>query len=206
MTRRLVLAGLLALALTTPARAGLIYTLSQVGPDVVGSGSGSFNLAALTSGTTFINFGDGVLVPSSGTIFTRGGGQGHVGISSDPASFGPGGFTPGSFASGDGFGIAGTALSGQRQLVVPPGYTSGSPLSATDRWSGKTFADLGVIPGTYTWTWGSAANGTADFFTLQIGPAATPVPAPPTLLLGLVGVGCAVVARLRRQARPSNPG
>jgi hypothetical protein len=32
-------------------------------------------------------------------------------------------------------------------------------------------------------------------------PAATAVPAPPTWVLGVVGVGCAVVARLRRWGR-----
>jgi hypothetical protein len=51
MTRyRLALAGLLALALTTPVRAGFTVTLTENGPNVVASGSGTLNLAALIPG------------------------------------------------------------------------------------------------------------------------------------------------------------
>src|SRR5205085_7185414 len=56
-------------------------------------------------------------------------------------------------------------------LIVPTGYVSGTALSDTATYSGRTFATLGVTPGTYVWTWGTGAN---QNFTLQ---TKTPVPA-----------------------------
>ncbi len=78
-------------------------------------------------------------------------------------------------------------------MLVPPGYTSGDPLSGTATWPGTTFAGLGLTPGIYTWTWGSGAD--ADSFVVDIGvPLVTPIPEPSTLLvagmaLGVVGCG-----------------
>ena len=54
---------------------------------------------------------------------------------------------------------------------VPRGYVSGTALSDSATYSGKTLATLGVTPGTYVWKWGTGAN---QNFTLQI---KTPVPA-----------------------------
>ena len=56
-------------------------------------------------------------------------------------------------------------------LSVPSGYVSGTFLSDSATYSGKTLANLGVTSGTYVWTWGNGAN---QNFTLQI-----PVPPPP---------------------------
>ena len=55
--------------------------------------------------------------------------------------------------------------------MVPTGYVSGNALSDTATWSGRTFATLGVAPGTYVWTWGTGAN---QNFTLQVGTAVSP--------------------------------
>src|SRR5207248_9715554 len=54
-----------------------------------------------------------------------------------------------------------------RFLIVPRGYVSGTFLSNSATYSGKTFATLGVTPGTYIWKWGTGAN---QNFTLQIPP------------------------------------
>ena len=56
-------------------------------------------------------------------------------------------------------------------LAVPTGYVSGNALSDRATYSGKTFATLGVRPGTYVWRWGTGAN---QNFTLQIGPTILP--------------------------------
>ena len=56
-------------------------------------------------------------------------------------------------------------------LIVPRGYVSGTFLSDSATYSGKTFATLGVTPGTYVWTWGTGAN---QNFTLKILPAILP--------------------------------
>jgi hypothetical protein len=65
-------------------------------------------------------------------------------------------------------------------LFVPEGYVSGTALSDTATYDSQTFSSLGVTPGTYKWTWGSAA--TADSFTLDV-----VVPAP------LIGHGLPVL-------------
>ena len=56
-------------------------------------------------------------------------------------------------------------------LNVPRGYVSGTALSDLAIYSGKTFATLGVTPGTYLWTWGAGAN---QNFTLKILPEILP--------------------------------
>ena len=81
-------------------------------------------------------------------------------------------------------------------LGVPVGYVSGTSLgTSTITFNSTTLAALGVIDGTYEWTWGTGAN--ADSFTLQIGPvAAVPEPASlPLLVMGLAGLGLVVRAR-----------
>jgi hypothetical protein len=55
-------------------------------------------------------------------------------------------------------------------LSVPKGYVSGTALSDSATYGGKTFATLGVRPGTRVWKWGTGANTlTKGSGTLQIG-------------------------------------
>jgi hypothetical protein len=190
-------AAVLALAqFASPARAAFTFTMEQVGSGVVVDGSGSINTggATLTSGS-----GTPGMVPLLGAL----NGGGHVGSLVDFSAFthppnftGPSNFGtfvfPGEFsattASGDFVGIQpGFAI------FVPPGYVSGNSLSNTTTFASETFASLGVIPGTYTWSWGTGAN--ADHLTLRIG--AVPEPASLVLLAaGLAGLG--MVLRTRR--------
>ena len=159
-----------------PAQAGYIVTLQQVGPDVVATGSGAINLTGLTfslhGGFTpeilpgaALQFGGGIITGSTSSSVDlyfqpRG-----------PTSFGSGGATSASSGSGDMVGIFPIHLIFERALIVPRGYVSGTFLSNSAIYSGKTIATLGVTPGTYVWTWGTGAN---QNFTLQI-----PVPPPP---------------------------
>jgi hypothetical protein len=162
-----------------PAQAGYIVTLQQVGPNVVATGSGAINLTGLTFQS------DGVFSPEilPGAGVQAGGGilTGPTSSSVDlyfeprgPTSFGSGGATPASSGSGDMVGIFPIHLIFKRALIVPRGYVSGTFLSNSATYSGKTFATLGVTPGTYVWTWGIARN---QNFTLQI-LAANPTPTP----------------------------
>jgi hypothetical protein len=191
---RFAFAGLLALALTTHARAAFIVTLTQNGPDVVASGSGTLNLAALrfvgvavlTTGSIFPQFGDVIVGGNPPDAVVLGGITG-------PATFGSG---PGVEQSINNTGSP-VGVPFQSELVVPFTYHSGDPLNSSSTFANATLASLGVTPGTYTWTWGTGP--TADSFTLIAGQAPPAVPAPPTLLLGLIGAGC--VARLRRRGR-----
>ncbi len=161
---------LIGSGLSAPAQAGYMVTLDEVGSNVVATGSGTIDLAGLSFVSSFLQ-GDGIH-PSRGYIFT-----GPTSASVDsytgftgPTSFGSGDFTSfPSSGSGQLIGINGAG----HFLGVPAGYVSGSALSDTATWDSQTFSSLGVTPGTYTWTWGAAAD---DSFMLQIGPTAVPAP------------------------------
>ena len=186
-----------------PAEAGYVVTLEQVGRNVVATGSGPINLTGLNS--TGPGLTGARLFPDAAEIVT--GPVGSEGLlRSDlytgytgPTSFGSGGeATPNTGGSGDivGIGMFGT------DIVVPSGYVSGNFLSDTATYINQTFASLGVMPGTYVWTWGSGASG--DTFRLQVGPAAA-VPEPASfmvLALALAGLGVARCRACRRNARP----
>ena len=68
-------------------------------------------------------------------------------------------------------------------------------LSSTSTYTGQSFTTLGVMPGTYEWTWGTGPN---QNYTLIIGsssPGPMPVPEPASAaLLGAAVVGFAVVS------------
>lgn len=169
---RPVLATALAIVITSAfsirtAQAGYIVTFLQIGPDVVATGSGSLDVTALSAD----GIGGaccGAVVPLFGTVITGfgpSGNQAYVGTITGPASFGSGfPATAANINSGDIVGIQG---GGGGFLVVPPGYVSGAALADTSIYSGKSFASLGVTPGTYVWTWGTGVN--QDSFKLAIG-------------------------------------
>lgn len=186
-----VIAGLLLGA--GRARAGIVVTATQVGSDVVLSGGGTANLAAL------------ILDASNETVAFVQPSEADVAVGTyladtdvyrdlnGPTSFGPGPFTFASSGTGDRVGISNGGST--QVLLVPLGYISGTTLSGAATFTNKTFASLGMTPGTYIWTWGSGAN--ADSFTFQVGPVAVPEPST------LAGCGLIVVAligyRLRRR-------
>ncbi len=157
------------------SEASLLVTVTESGGDVVFSGGGTLDL----TGLSFLASGSGQpgIKPST-AYFKLGpasltGEDVYFGVTS-PSDFGTGGPTPASSGSGDNFGVS------SHLLIVPTGYTSGSPLLATDTFAGATFASLGITPGTYIYTLPS------DTITLQIGPTA--VPEPSTLLSGTLAV------------------
>jgi hypothetical protein len=166
-----------------PAEAGYTVTLQQVGPDVVATGSGAINLTGLIhAGYLTYGFGPGVLPGaaddgwggviagriSTGPTIAGSVDSYHLGLSG-PTSFGSGGGAAASSGSGDTVGTeADCSKDGSdcdRFLIVPRGYVSGTFLSNSATYSGKTFATLGVTPGTYIWKWGTGAN---QNFTLKI--------------------------------------
>jgi len=159
-----------------PAEAGYTVTLQEVGPDVVATGSGAINLTGLTFDTSaFVN---SEMRPSPATILTGPTTSSSVDLYTEPGgptSFGSSGFfTLASSGSGDMVGIATGEELHPVFLIVPTGYVSGTFLSDSATYSGKTFATLGVTPGTYVWTWGTGAN---QNFTLEI----PPTPGPPVV-------------------------
>jgi hypothetical protein len=174
-----------------PAEAAYVVDLTQVGANVVATGSGALDLSGLTPDGLF--FVGPVLEPSAGIIGTGVSNLANVlsGVTG-PANFGSGGIAAPSSGSGDNVGIPDPSF-----LFVPDTYISDGPLSDTSIYNNQTFTSLGVTPGTYVWTWGTGAH--ADSFTLQIGPT---VPEPSTwalMTLGFVGLGIAGW-RSRRQS------
>ena len=172
------------------AQAAYTATLSQIGPNVFATGSGSLditNLVLVSSGAGTFALVQG---SSANLIFAGGLLDAYRGISG-PANFGSGLQFNASSATGNLAGVGG--ISGD--LFVPVGYTSGTSLgTSTNTWNNTTVSALGLTPGTYVWNWGTGIH--ADSFTLQI------VPEPgTTMLLMLGGVALAVWRRNRKQVR-----
>jgi hypothetical protein len=144
-------------------------TVSQVGPDVVWSGSGSFNTTSLISnGTQPLTAGFqaseaiwaiGDPTPPGPTLDI------YSGVTTFPTSFGAGGpiGTPSGF--GDNFGILPNGTN--RNLLVPTGYTSGSFISGSTTYAGATIAGMGLTPGVYTWSWGTGGNVSTLVMTIN---------------------------------------
>lgn len=196
--------GAAVLAICGTAHAAYTVTISQVGPDVVASGSGSLNLTSFTylGTSTYIAsvtpIDSSILVGPS-TVEPI---KGFVGAMTGPTTLGSGVNTLANSGSG---GIVGLQRL-PNHLIVPDPYTSGTPLgTSTSTWNGRTIANLGLTPGTYTWSWG--AGPTADTFTVVINAAPPPAVAPasiPTLSeWGLIGISGLLalfgLARVRRR-------
>ena len=139
-------------------------TITQVGNDVVWSGSGSFNLTALTSagpGGTVGGYNSGQAIWAIGpntSVDTYSGtitypfifGTSSVGVTSNTGS------TFGILPGGSG-----------RLLYVPSGYVSNTNISGTSTYTNTTIAGAGLTPGVYTWSWGSGANASTLVMTIS---------------------------------------
>lgn len=179
----------------SPAKAGYVVTLAQVGSDVVATGSGPIDLTGLNLLSTNAA-GSAHLFPAQAAILT-GPAPSSVFFSfyggyTGSTSFGSGSFISANNGSGDPVGIESPVFN---ELIVPLGYVSGNPLSDTSTYAGATFTSLGVMPGTYEWTWGTGAN---QNFTLQIGAAAVPEPSSLLLLVGALAGLLGLVRASRR--------
>lgn len=193
MIKHAVWATFILSAAVGQTRAGIIISLSEIGPDVVATGSGTANLAALTIGVPVFHgpdvVGSSAVVELAGGLQTRRLYTGQMG----PTQFGVGPQIAANSGTGPIFGEFGAAGS----LIVPDGYVSGDLLSGSATWNNQTFSGLGLTPGTYTWNWGS--GGTADFIQVTIG-----VPEPGSMFLAAIGVGAfGFGARTRRRRAAS---
>jgi hypothetical protein len=172
---------------TVPA--AFVFQLSQVGPDVVVTGSGTLNLTALSPPFGSGSGASGIL-PNGAVLAVNPAGislTGHAGFSG-PSSWGSGSLTTATSSSGDPVVISG----GSGALFLAPTYVSGSPLSNSMIFTNTTFSDLGFTPGTYIYTWGSAAS--ADSLTVT-----TVVPEPATW--ALLGLGVVMLPGLTLRSR-----
>ena len=195
------LAGCLTVLLTIGvlpqvAHASYIINLSQFGPDVVATGSGTVNTTALTAGNS--GSSGAMILPLLGEIGLGPGGSNvefFTGISG-PTSFGTGHGQGASSASGDLVFVYGQVFYG---IVLPLGYVSGAPLSSSATFANSTFSSIGITPGVYRWTWGSGPS--ADSVTLNAN-AASPAPEPQSL--SLLAISVAIMMILPRRKRASS--
>jgi hypothetical protein len=140
----------------TSAPSGFTVTISQVGSDVVWNGSGSFNLAALSSiagsnmGSVYSpSFGLWIIGPNAST-------DQYSGVTTYPSSFGSGTVAFVTSSSGSTFGVI--LVGSERVLNVPSGYVSNTTISGSATYETQTIAGMGLSSGTYTWSWGVGAN------------------------------------------------
>jgi hypothetical protein len=164
---------------TTPT---FTITMREVGSDVVMSGSGTFNVAGLTSAGTVGPISSGGASPESGTFGIQGGGctlQRYSGFTSTPTNFGNGAGLPSNEHVGNCFGVYSIdQISGPVYLAVPTGYSSGTQLSGYIRFTGKTLLSLGVNQGEYIYSWGSGANANSLKLIIGNSISSTPTPTP----------------------------
>ncbi|NJC09316.1 PEPxxWA-CTERM sorting domain-containing protein [Polymorphobacter fuscus] len=193
MIKNALVACLLLSTFATPASAAYIFDVKEVGNDVVVTGSGSLNLTGLTS--LGPNVANGALRAEDPVFMVVGfgGGPTYSGLTG-PDSFGRSGFVQADTNTGDVVGLS------QSLFIVPNGYVSGTQIApSTSTYSNRTFASLGLTPGTYTYNFNSGAN--ADTFKIQIGNVAA-VPEPASWAMMIAGFGM-VGAAARRRVRTS---
>jgi len=148
----------------TPTIQGLFFTIQEVAPDVVLSGTGTADLSSLNFVDSFSGFGSGIR-PSTGQFSVGSGGNysTYSGSTFNPIPFGSG-FLPinADISTGNNFGIDGFG-----NLVVPLGYVGGA-LNGTGTFTATTLATLGVtVPGgPYLIQWG--ASGASETINFQV--------------------------------------
>lgn len=192
----------LALATASPARAAFIATITEVGADVVLSGSGTINLAGLSKVLGGHSVRPGALGPNAGILLMGAPGAESIDAAytgfTAPAAFGTtsGPFFPTS-GSGTKFGFG--PDSGPIRFELDEGL-SNVLISSTSTFAGQTLDSLGLTLGTYVWSWG--AGPTADTFTLNITdtPPSSSTPEPASLALLAAGLAGLTLQRRRKQA------
>jgi hypothetical protein len=185
MKKAMLALGVMA-SLAGSAQAALLFSIAQVGANVVVTGSGSLDLGAVDSldsqqtigsaiNTTYLGISVGLVGPVSAW---------NVTATSVIGSIGSGPYAAADSASGDLFG--GIAVGGAFYMMVPTDYVSGAALSGTATYNNKTLADLGLTAGnSLDVSFGTGPN--TDSYTVTV----VPEPHQYAMVagLGLVGIG-----------------
>ena len=154
--------------------ASYLITLTEVGSNVVMSGSGTLNIDDLTlvAGATGPMGGVGLGVNSATFVLGANGGyyDQYSGILTHPGNFGTGSGLAASSSAGDIVGVI-YNMAPPHLLIVPAGYTSGSYLTGSQTFNSQTFNSLGLVAGTYSYTWGTGSN--AEILSVVVGGTAS---------------------------------
>jgi hypothetical protein len=175
-----------ALGFIGQARAEAVINIVEYNGFVAVVGSGWLNIEALEFQNTFGV--PGIIYPIDGGVTVTSGDVEVYSGAFGPISFGSGTITFADTGSGDAFGI-----SSGMSILVPLGYVSGDPLSASAIYLSQSFASMGLVEGTYVYTWGFGES--ADSLTVNVG--AVPEPT----IAGLLALGGGVLALRSRKRR-----
>lgn len=153
----------------TPTPSGFTVAIDEVGNDVIMEFSGSLNIDALTLLRAGEALGGGGLGISTATFLS-----GPINSTFDvyggaitaPTSFGTGMGLPNSSSEGSVFGVI-FQNAPPYELVVPANYSSGLLIFGSQTFANTTLAELGLVNGTYSYSWGSGAN--AESFDVVVG-------------------------------------
>lgn len=92
-------------------------------------------------------------------------------------------------------------IASENQLIVPQDFMGGS-LSASMTFDNTTIADLGLLTGTFTWSWTATPSAPDDSFGINTGATtATPLPAALPLFAGGLGAMGLLGRRRKRNAQ-----
>ena len=183
---------IIPLLLTATAYGQVTITVVESGSDLLMTATGSLNTTGLTSvgDTTYSPY----LYPQNGAVITGASSAAatyYSGATTFGGSFGTAGFT-----AADAGGTGDLVYVSGFYLGLPQSYIDGTSLTSTNTFTNKSFASLGLIEGTYVWTWPS------DSITLVIGGSAVPEPASWAALCGVIGL---IATGFRRRPRQSIP-
>lgn len=184
----------LGAALPRTAEAAFEATMQEVGDDITVTGSGTINFLGLLQ-VTPISVGSlpGELMPDRGSLSFGVDGPAQIkrfGFVTEPAgAFGTSTEAPTASARNGDF-VAISSL----YIFLDASHGVEDVLNASMTFAGRSYAELGITPGTYVWRWGE--GDLADSFTLNI-LAPSPVPEPQSF--ALLGLGLAVLLAARRR-------
>jgi hypothetical protein len=180
---RLAAAATLVALAPVAAQASVVFSIQQVGTNVVITGSGRYNLTGATLWGTGTQ--DGFINPSVGLAVGAAPSRqvdGYM-LTANGGAFGTGGFHNGTPDVGDLFGL--DFFTGF--ITVYQGYVSGTALSGSTTFANSNFSSLGLTVGTYTYL---IPNDTVT----------VTVPEPASLALVGLALGAGALTRRRQRA------
>jgi uncharacterized repeat protein (TIGR01451 family) len=147
------------LMVTLGSNAAVTISIQQSGSDVVATATGSLTMpSCISSGTGSV---PGLLYWAAGNDYSYivGQGTGNQCTTSFSTAQPLNAVATDQLADSNTGGPIGVNRlpSGGNILTVPNGYTSGAAINATSTWTGKTLANLNLVPGTYTFNFGTDA-------------------------------------------------
>jgi hypothetical protein len=177
------------------ARAAAVFTFSQVGPNVVGTLSGSLDMTGAVEDGATPSYGPS-LSPDAPQVIATPGTQNAIAYdATGPSSFGTGFYFTG-VATGSGpFEVS------NFDIVLPTDYSGGS-LDNTLTIANETYSSMGITPGDYVFT----LSGSGDTVTLDFTASSVPEPASLAMVIvfgaGLLGRTRSLCQHDRRRSRP----